>query len=101
MYKGLWDTMGGFHLHPFSFIYIIFNLVNSFLDLFAGRLTFQIITQMSEHYQFEQDKAHSTVMGIICPMVEIGSTVTQNLGKARALEALVAVAPMSSFLISL
>ena len=85
--------MGGFHLHPFSFIYIIFNLVNSFLDLFAGRLTFQIITQMSEHYQCEQDKAHSTVMGIICPLV-IELTVTQNLGKAKTLEALVAVAPL-------
>ena len=28
------------------------------------------------------------------PLVEIGLTVTQNLGKARALEALVAVAPL-------
>ena len=28
------------------------------------------------------------------PLVEIGLTVTQNLGKGRALEALVAVAPL-------
>ena len=46
------------------------------------------------HYgQLEADKAHSTVAGIICPpaLVEIGLTVTQNLGKARTLEALVPV----------
>ena len=46
------------------------------------------------HDEFEPDKAHSTVVGIICPLVEIGLTVTQNLGKARALEALVAVAAL-------
>ena len=41
------------------------------------------------HGEFEPDKAHSTVMGIICPpLVEIGLTVTRNLGKARASEAL-------------
>ena len=36
------------------------------------------------HGEFEPDKAHSTVVGIICPpaLVEIGLTVTQNLGKA-------------------
>ena len=34
------------------------------------------------------------MVGIICPLVEIGLTVTQNLGKALALEALVAVAPL-------
>ena len=42
------------------------------------------------HGEFEQDKAHSTVVGIICPPpppVEIGLTVTQNLGKGWALEA--------------
>ena len=36
----------------------------------------------------------STVVVIICPVVEIGLTLTQNLGKARALEVLVAVAPL-------
>ena len=46
------------------------------------------------HGEFEPDKAHSTVVGIIAPLVEVGLTVTQNLGKARALEALVAVAPL-------
>ena len=51
--------------------------------------------------EFKLDKAHSTVVGIICPLVEIGLTVTQNIGKAKALEALVAVAPLSSFSISL
>jgi hypothetical protein len=40
--------------------------------------------------KFEPDKAHSTA-----PLVEIGLTVTQNLDKARALEALVAVAPLN------
>ena len=53
-------------------------------DLFQGR----------RHGEFEPDKAHSTVVGIICPLVEIGLTVTQNLDKARALEALVAVAAL-------
>ena len=43
---------GGFHLHPFSFIFFIFNLVYSFPYLFAGRLTFQMITQMSACFQF-------------------------------------------------
>ena len=43
--------------------------------------------------EFEPDKAHSTVVGMP-PLVEIWLTVTQNLGKARALEALVDVAPL-------
>ena len=40
------------------------------------------------HVEFEPDKAHSIVVGIICPppLVEIGLTVIQTLGKARALE---------------
>jgi hypothetical protein len=44
------------------------------------------------HGEFEPDKAHSTVVGIISPpaLVEIGLTVTQNLGKAQAWEALIA-----------
>ena len=46
------------------------------------------------HGEFEPDKSHITVLGIIWPMVDIGLTVTQNLGKARALEALVAVGPL-------
>ena len=41
------------------------------------------------HGEFEPDKAHNTAS-----LVEIGLTVTQNLGKARALEALVAVEPL-------
>ena len=36
----------------------------------------------------------SNLVGIICPLVEIGLTVTLNLGKAWALEALVAVVPL-------
>ena len=48
-------------------------------------------TYLGRHHELEPDKAHSTVMGIICPLVDIGLTVTQNLGKAQALEALVAV----------
>ena len=48
------------------------------------------------HGELEPDKAHSTVVGIIYPpLVEIGLGVTQNLGKARALEALVAVAALT------
>ena len=37
------------------------------------------------HVEFEPDKAHSIVVGII-PLVEIGLTVIQTLGKAQALE---------------
>ena len=52
-------------------------------------------TLQGRHGEFEPDKAHSTVVGTICPpLVEIGLTVTQNLGKASPLEALVAVAPL-------
>ena len=52
------------------------------------------------HGEFEPDKAHSTVVGIICPpLVGIGLTVTKNLGKARALQALVAVAALRAILI--
>ena len=54
----------------------------------------QIYLPQEHHSEFEPDKAHSTVVGIICPLVEIGLTVTQHLGKARVLEALVAVAPL-------
>ena len=50
-------------------------------------------TYLGRHRELEPDKAHSTVMGIICPLV-IELTVTQNLGKAQTLEALVAVTPL-------
>ena len=50
---------------------------------------------LERHGKFEPGKAHSTVMGIICPpLVKIGLTIIQNLGKARALEALLAVVPL-------
>ena len=43
----------GVSFTPFHFhFHLHFNLVNSFLDLFAGRVTFQMITQVSERYQF-------------------------------------------------
>ena len=52
-------------------------------------------TGQGRHGEFDPDKAHNTVVGIICPpLVEIGLTVTQNLGKARALKALVVVAAL-------
>ena len=52
------------------------------------------ISEQCRHGEFEADKAHSTLVGIISPLVDIGLTVSQNLGKALALEALVAVAAL-------
>ena len=47
-----------------------------------------VLPKQGRQCEFEPIKAHSTVVGIICPLAEIGLTVTQNLGKALALEAL-------------
>ena len=53
-------------------------------------------TSQGRHGQFESDKAHSIVVGIICPPGWDRVNCNPNLGKARALEALVAVVPLSS-----
>ena len=46
------------------------------------------------HGEFEPDKAHSTVVGIICPPGSDRVNWSQNLDKAKALAALAAMAPL-------
>ena len=45
---------------------------------FFPLILLQIYLPQERHSEFEPDKAHSTVVGIICPLVEIGLTVTQH-----------------------
>ena len=61
---------------------------------FFPLILLQIYLPQERHSEFEPDKAHSTVVGIICPLVEKGLTVTQHLGKATALAALAAMAAL-------
>ena len=53
-----------------------------------------LVLHQGYHGEFQPDKAQYSVRGIICPLFWIGLNDTQNLGKARALEALVAVEPL-------